>query len=252
MSAVPNLGFYRHFELDIAAAVTDQLGGCLDDMTPVPLSDAEALLHVPNEGGVYQLHHLEAPVYVGKAKSLQSRLRQHASDLDGRQNISRADVSFVCATLSPNWAPFGAEDILMRRASLAWQGSGFGNNDPGEQRDTTTINEGHWDVQFPIRLDWKCAEVKAGTYSAADLLKRVKRSLPFVLRFQRFGQGAHAPPHPAVEAANVTLPTDAMPFWEIMRLIVKALPGWEAVAFPGYAIFYQKGRVYNAHTHVLG
>lgn len=247
-----NNPWFGRFDLDIGRAITNQLGEFLDALKPEPFSNSLALADLPGSGGVYMLHHGGQPVYVGKAASLRSRLMQHASDLDGRCNISRKDVAFVCAELSPNWAPFGAEDILMRRANLAWQHSGFGNNDPGRRRDKSLIKPGHWDAQFPIRLDWRCEAVRSGTHSAAALLTTLKSSLPFVLRFQRATEGSsHAPPPDDVQAALVDIPQDAMPFWDIMRLIVDALQGWQATALPGYAIFYRESDDYPSAIAVL-
>jgi len=229
---------FGRFDLDIGLAIADQLGSFLDDLVPEPLSNAAAIAAIPGSGGIYRLHYQGVPVYVGKADSLRLRLSQHAGDFDGRRNITRQAVSFVCATLSKNWSPFGAEDILMRQARLAWQNSGFGNNDPGRRRDQSVVSANHWDALYPIRLDWN-SEFRAGDYSAADLLEGLKGSLPFLLRFEREGQGGYAPHFPEVLAATITLPVDNMPFWDIMALIVAELPGWQATALPGYAILYR-------------
>jgi hypothetical protein len=205
---------------------------------------------LPNNGGVYVLSHHRERVYVGKAASLRSRLEQHASDLDGRRNISRQDVAFVCAELSSNWAPYGAEEILMGRGRLPWQNSGFGNNDPGRNRDSSRIKMDHWDAQFPIRLDWPCSAIPAGVYDAARLLRMLKETLPFVLRFQREGS-SHAPPPPEVQAAVIEIQQAGMPFWELMRRLVDALPGWQATALPGYAIFYRETFDYPSALAIL-
>jgi hypothetical protein len=236
-----NTPWFGRFDLDIGQAIADQLSGFLEHLNPEPLSNSGALGTLPRTGGVYTLHHGGNPVYVGKAANLRTRLGQHASDLDGRRNIARGDVAFACAELSRNWAPFGAEDILMARARLAWQHSGFGNNDPGRNRDSSVIGPKHWDAQFPIRFDWRCDNVRAGPHNAAELLDLLKRTLPFVLRFQRaVERSSHAPPPADVQAATVRIPESAMPFWDIMGLIVAALPGWQATALPGYAIFYRE------------
>lgn len=244
-------GFGR-FDLDIGQAIAHQLGDFLDALTPEPLSNGLALRQLPPVGGVYELYHQGKQVYVGKADRLRTRLEQHASDLDGRRNISKNDVAFVCAELSSNWAPFGAEDILMTRARLPWQNSGFGNNDPGRHRDRSIVKANHWDAQFPIRLEWPCITILPGTHNAANVLTRLKRDLPFVLRFQRaVEQSSHAPPPSDVEAAYLQVPRAGMPFWEIMALFVAALPGWQATALPGYAIFYREAVDYPSALEIL-
>ena len=244
--------WFGRFDLDIGQAIADQLGAFLDALAPEPLSNSTALRGLPNNGGVYALSHGRERVYVGKAASLRSRLEQHASDLDGRRNISRQDVAFVCAELSSNWAPFGAEEILMGRGRLAWQNSGFGNNDPGRNRDSSRIKMDHWDAQFPIRLAWPCMQVSAGAYNAATLLRMLKDTLPFVLRFQRAAEGnSHAPPPADVQAATIEIPQDGMPFWDIMAQLVDALPGWQATALPGYTIFYREAVDYPSALAIL-
>lgn len=236
--------FFTRFDLDIPRAVAGQLGECLDRLTPLPLNSPQ-LGEVPTEPGVYRLHKDGRAVYVGKADNLRSRLAQHAGDLDGRQNISRADLSFVCATLSKNWATFGAEDVLMKSGTYAWQNTGFGNNDPGRERDTSKLDAGHWDLQYPIRFDWPCADIAAGEYSAAGLLDRLKKTLPFLLRVEKRSPGGKGGHKLQVIETRVQVPRASMPFRELFEIVVRTLPGWQGTIFPGYVILYEERETYR-------
>ena len=53
---------------------------------------------------------------------------------------------------------------------LPWNHSGFGSNDPGQQRDTTTYKQDHFDTQHPIRLNDCFVEFKVGKWSVAEAM----------------------------------------------------------------------------------
>jgi hypothetical protein len=236
---------FGHFDLDIARALKEQLQEFLSTLTPASLADRRALDNVPREGGVYRLLHNSLPVYVGKADdSLQERLRQHASDIDGRQGIQLSAVSFICASVSRNWSAYGIERQLIDSRTLPWQGSGFGNNDPGRERDTSRVKESHWDALYPIRLDWKCEQIDAKEYSVAELLREIKRAAPFVFRYQDIPKSDST-----LGSRRVRVPLANMAFWELVELVVGVMPGWQATALPGYTILYKENN--DRYLHAL-
>ena len=75
-----------------------------------------------------------------------------------------------------------------------------------------------------------------GEYSAYELLKSLKRGLPYLLRFEML----EGKPHPDHLAAKVKVPADGMAAKELLKLIAKKLPGWQATAFPGHMILYKE------------
>lgn len=63
--------------------------------------------------------------------------------------------------------------------SLAWNMSGFGANDPGRERDTTTLKNGHFDLLYPIDIDIPVEVEPVGSATpVSEVLSRLKRTLP--------------------------------------------------------------------------
>jgi hypothetical protein len=52
-------------------------------------------------------------------------------------------------------------------------------------------------------------------------------------------------PHPDHLVAKVKVLSDGMPARELLKLIAKRLPGWQATTFPGHMILYKEHRAYN-------
>jgi hypothetical protein len=76
------------------------------------------------------------------------------------------------------------------------------------------------------------------------VLKSLKGGLPYLLRFET----VEAKPHPDHIAAKVTVPNDGMPANELLKLVAKRLPHWQATAFPGHLILYKERRPYKHGT----
>ena len=234
-----------HFDLDIPVAIHHQLVEAFETLRPVPLSDWGTLAP-PAVRGVYGLHHEGKLVYVGKADRLDRRLGEHQAKLAGRQRISPDVVGATFLTVNPNWSAYAPEAVLVRHfrklGLCEWNGSGFGNHDVGRRRDTSAPND--FDRQFPIRLDWPCTNVGAGTHDVADLLGAVKVELPFLLRYDT--------KHPDLVDRAVRFAAPAPTVREVMHAVSAALPGWQATALPSHVIFYKEARSYaNAQGTVL-
>jgi len=131
----------------------------------------------------------------------------------------------------------------------AWNGNGFGQHDPGRERETTNKAPDGFDAQYPIRPDWKCDWIKAGEKNAAELLKAIKSDLPYLLRFQTAKQRA-TKPHPDYKDLTVSVPQDDMRARDLLCTITQALPGWQATAFPSHMILYKERRAYT-HGEII-
>jgi len=174
------------FRLSITRALADQLVTSLASLSPESLTQS-ALEALPHRAGVYQLYLADKMVYVGKADpSLPKRLTKHFWKLSGRENVDIADTGFTCLFVDEDLHAVAPERLLIDRfkadGKAPWNFNGFGNNDPGQQRDTTMFDSEHFDMIFPAGLDWCCREIVAGEYSASNLLSQVKSQCHLVKR----------------------------------------------------------------------
>lgn len=240
--------FQKHFDLDIPRAIKTQLVAFFESLDSAPLGDV-AVLHVAGGSGVYGLFLSGELVYVGKAGHLKRRLIEHRNKIGGRKNIALADVRFVCLTVNENWSAYAPEDILTRhyRASglCEWNGSSFGPHDPGRNRETTNKPTQGFDQRYPIKEDWPCDWLDAGTYPVLDLLLSLKENLPYLLRYQTSDGRSWRMGHEDFDGKMVTVPAAGLPADEVLRLVVRALPGWQATVFPSHMILYKEQRTYK-------
>lgn len=143
------VGFVE-LELDLLPALRREILEAIRGITLVPLISTN-IASVPDEQGVYFLYHKplhdgsDLPVYIGKTDSdagLRSRLQRHSYKLEGRANISSLEVYFRAVRLFV-FTPMDIEGDLIEHfggvQNINWNGSGFGSNDPGKERDTTRV-----------------------------------------------------------------------------------------------------------------
>lgn len=235
------------FRLSITEALKEQLAAAIATCTPAPL-DRSALANLRSSGGVYELYLRGARVYVGKAdRNLPDRLENHHWKIRGRRNIDVAEVTFVCAYVLEDLAATAPEELLIKKYAASaglWNTNGFGNKDPGRQRDTSRVKANHFDAMYPINLDWPCA-IPAGEYTAGRLLEHLKEDLPYTLRFERPGttQTAH---HHDLETSSVYVAEPVTAASALFASLCSALPpGWQLTALPGYVILYREQREYG-------
>jgi hypothetical protein len=231
---VPSSGEFRP---SITRALRDQLVTSLDALEPDPLTTTaiEALLRRP---GVYQLYHRDELVYIGKADtSLPRRLTKHHRKLSGREHIDIRDVRFAALYVYEDLKAVAPETLLIEHyralGRAPWNFNGFGNNDPGQNRDQTLFDAGHFDVQYPARLDWPC-EIEPRSYTARELLSLLKERLPYVVRFHRDA---------ILDDFHVTLTAPASAdqlFGLVANALREADSNWRVIALPGYVIVYPK------------
>jgi hypothetical protein len=248
--------FAVDFDLDIPQALAHQLVTAFTKVDLGPLSQSNVDTLDKGKQGVYQLFHMKKLVYVGKADNVRGRLNDHLQKLSGRRGINIADMGFCCLYISRNWTALAPEETLIkhyRKLGLAeWNGMGFGPNDPGRQREETEKPEDNFDTRFPIKDDWPCDFVSAGTWDVLQLLVVLKRNLPFLLRYEtdaeRTGSDKKAhytKGHQDFAGKTVQVPRAGMAVNDLLKLIVNELPGWQATVFPGYVTLYRETRDYK-------
>lgn len=244
------MAFFAHFEIDIVAALAEQLVVAFKQLDEGVLSEANVAL-VPPEQGVYMLFRNGTLVYAGKADNLNGRLSQHRRKIIGRRNIVIDEMTFKCLTVHKNWTALAPETSLIEHYKTQpglceWNGNGFGIHDPGRERETTNKHPDGFDSQFPIREDWPCANVQAQVWNVLDLLIKIKEELPFLLRYEveRNYRTGHA------DYNNVTLaiPANGMSATELLVLLTQTLPGWQSTRFPSHMILYKEVRDYTHGT----
>ncbi|GAA6154981.1 hypothetical protein NBRC116588_04540 [Pyruvatibacter sp. HU-CL02332] len=240
---------YKEFEFDLPEALLERLVNSFEEMDGGPLL-SETVADVPNEQGVYQLFLDNQLVYIGKTDAdagLNRRLARHAKKILHRRNLTPSRVSFKAIRVFVFTAMDLESDLIRHYGgtrNVAWNGSGFGSNDPGRRRDTSAVKDNHYDWQFPINIDEEIDfELEPGG-SVEDALSRLRLALPYVLRYetQEGGRAAHS------ELQQATL--DPSAGTTSCRLIVEQalskLPsGWQATALPGYVIIYREDRHYD-------
>ncbi|WP_433563213.1 caspase, EACC1-associated type [Nocardia sp. CA-151230] len=208
------------------------------------LTDA-ALSRLDDRPGVYQIYLKSADgerdrVYVGKSdRSVPERLLNHRRKIEGRRNIDISDVSFNYLLLDDDLSYVAPEFLLLRRShklgeTLPWNNAGFGNKDPGRQRDITRLKSGHFDALYPIDLSWSVrTDGQAELISVDSLLVQLKSELPYVFRYGLRDR--------ALENVLVELPQGDLSADGAFRLLAEALgDSWQITALLGYVVMYQE------------
>jgi len=221
------------FQLSVTRALRDQLLDALGLLDTAPLTEANLAI-VDSRPGVYQLFVNERLVYVGKAaRNLCERLDQHRKKLSGRRSNLLDFASFKCVYVSEDMDAIAPETMLIahyrQSGEAPWNFNGFGNKDPGKERDTSLVKADHFDSLYQIDLDLDLGFRVTDGEPLASAMKRFKGLLPYVFRF-------HAVPG----HLKATRPSDgptSVRDW--LAYFAEALPeNWSVVALPGYVIAY--------------
>lgn len=233
---------YAEFEFDLPGALLARLIEVLDGLDTAPLNNAN-LQGVPEEQGVYQLLLDDHLVYVGKTDAeagLHKRLTRHARKIMHRVGLDPSRVCFKAVRIFVFTAVDLESDLIHHYGgvrAIDWNGSGFGSNDPGRQRDTTKIDPKNYDARFPIDIDREMAFAIDIGETPASALVRLKDALPYTFRYQRS--------HADFEITKLAALSGPLTPRSAIRHIVEALPqGWQATALPGYIILYKEHRDY--------
>ncbi|MFB9832258.1 GIY-YIG nuclease family protein [Actinoallomurus acaciae] len=230
--------YHSDFTLSITKALGDQLADALDKLGTAPLSEA-SLQQLAEKAGVYQLYLRGEFVYVGKAdKSLPGRLRNHLRKLSGRRGLSLSEISFSCLYVAEDFSALAPEQLLINhhkgRGAIPWNNNGFGNKDPGRRRDDTTLKANHFDMTYPINLDYVVQGLTPGITPLHRLLEQVKAALPYNFRYERLA---------SFRSKTLTIPSADLTADWIFRRISGEIPGsWQVAALMGYVIMYDDRR----------
>lgn len=238
------------FEIDMIAALADQLVMSFDKLEIGPLT--EKTINTLSKGqGVYMLFHKKELVYVGKSKDLQKRLREHCEKISGRLNINVKEMGFKCLYVHKNWTALAPENSLINHYKrlatndCSWNGNGFGPHDPGREREKTNKAPDGFDALYPIKAVWVCDWIEAKEWNIKELLESLKSGLPYLLRYQTSNSKSWKAGHPDYNSKKITVPANNMFACDLLRLIVKELPGWQATEFPSHMILYKETENYK-------
>ncbi|MEU9744480.1 GIY-YIG nuclease family protein [Streptomyces niveus] len=226
--------YHKDFTLSITKALGDQLAAALDGLARAPLTEPN-IARLKEKPGVYQLYLNGEFVYVGKAdKSLPARLRNHLGKISGRRNIFPDEMAFSCLYVAEDFSALAPEQLLITHhkgmGDIPWNNNGFGNKDPGRQRDSTVLKRNHFDVVFPIDLDRPIEGLSPGETTLHELLEAIKAGLPYNFRY---GKSAD------FKARSVHVPSAAMIADEVFQLVSAEIPAkWQVAALMGYVIMY--------------
>jgi hypothetical protein len=240
---------FMAFELDLMKAVMDQLVPSLDALPEASLTN-QNVAALPDAQGVYVHFHEGAVRYIGKTDAeagLRTRLARHVKKFEHRRNIKPSDVAFKAVQVLVLTA-MDVETRLIGHYGAEWNGSGFGSNDPGRERETTNKPEQGFDARFPIEIDQPIGFLEPRVYTVHEALMALKEGLPYTLRYEVLGKGSHAyrlRPHLDYPASSITIGSGIMTVRSVMRSIVNSLPsGWQATEFVSHVILYKEQRGY--------
>ncbi len=237
---------YVDFEFDLPGALLSNLVRVLDGLLPATLAP-DFLACVPEAQGVYQLFLDARLTYIGKTDAdagLRSRLQRHYSKVQHRVSLDPSRISFKAIRIYV----FTAVDLEAQLINhyggypaVPWNGSGFGSNDPGRERDTTTYRDNHFDAQFPIDIERQLILEAPRSATAASVLAALKDRLPYVFRFQNAGNRSRRPHvdlDQTIVIGNVAGPVTTR---SLIRMVVAQLPpGWQATKLPSHVILYKE------------
>jgi hypothetical protein len=240
---------YREFEFDLPGALLVNLVAVIDSMAAGPLGP-EGIEVVPEAQGVYQLFLDDRLVYVGKtdaAAGLHKRLGRHCRKILHRRNLDPARVTFKAVRIFVFTAMDLEADLIRHYGgirALEWNGSGFGSNDPGRERDTTLVKDENYDGLFPIDIDLEINLTIAEGMTVAEALSLLKNAVPYLFRYEGAARRSRRS-HPDLENARVPAMEGVTTARRVLQHILTVLPpGWQATALPGYVILYKEDKAY--------
>lgn len=237
---------YVDFEFDLPEALLARLIQVLDGVGSAVL-DSGNVSDIPDAQGVYQLFLDEELVYIGKTDAeagLRKRLDRHRSKIQHRDGLDPNRVTFKAVRIYV----FTAMDLETQlihhyggQSNVQWNGSGFGSNDPGRERDTTKYKDDHFDAIFPIDIDRALDVGWPDLDSAAAIFATLKSTLPYTFRYQ--GASARSrKPHSDLEAAEIDLTgiEGESTARNVISEVLRQLPaGWQATQLPSHIILYK-------------
>jgi hypothetical protein len=234
---------FRSFEFDLPSALLEQLIGILDGMERAPLEPGTTGA-IPSAQGVYQLFHDGKLVYIGKTDAeagLPQRLSRHAWTIQSRHNLDVSEMSFKAVEVLV-FSAMDLESALIKhyknqKRTPAWNGSGFGNNDPGRKRDGTTLKSDGFDATYPINVDLPFDPPSASkALNAFEALASVMPCVPYKVRHEKTPEAIEE-----LKGTKFKVPGGPVTLRQIVEAICTSLPpGWQATRLPGRVIVYRE------------
>lgn len=241
---------YVDFEFDLPRALLERLIQILDGLKPVPLS-SEFLYDIPDTQGVYQLLLDGDLVYIGKTDAeagLRKRLDRHRLKIQHRNGLNPNQVAFKAVRIYV-FTPVDLETQLIKHyggpSAVRWNGSGFGSNDPGRERDTTGYKSNHFDALFPIDINRPLDLEIPAWDTAAGILSVLKTAVPYVLRYQGAGRGRRSPHSDLTDTMVSMSSISPVTTKAVIEAVVRQLPtGWQATYLLSHVILYKETKTY--------
>lgn len=241
---------FVEFEFDLPGALLQRLVDVFKDMADAPL-DAAVVATIPDAQGVYQLFFDGKLSYIGKTDAeagLYKRLTRHAKKIQHRIALDPARITFRAVRVFVFTAVDLETQLIKYYKTETWNGSGFGSNDPGRERDTTNYKADHFDAMFPIDIDRLLPGfVIPIEGTAAQVFQLLRDQIPYTFRAQGKAPKSRKP-HPDIASTRVTVPAGTPSTTrDIIRAVVRQLPpGWQAVRLPSHVILYKESKVYES------
>lgn len=237
-----SLAGFRILEFDLPSALLEQVLATFEGMDASGLT-AEATASIPNAQGVYQLFHCGKLVYIGKTDAeagLRQRLTRHAWAILSRHNLNVAEMQFKAVQVLV-FSAMDLETALIKHYKKlkhppVWNGSGFGNNDPGRKRDRTALKEDGFDALYPINIDLPLDITVEMPATAFEVLAALSSQLPFTVRHEKTDSALATLKGTQIGALGTVKNTR-----NIVARVCGALPtGWQATRLSGRVIIYQE------------
>lgn len=254
---------FLEFEFDLPGALKTELIRLIDGMD-TGLLQPDVTNDIPDAQGVYQLFYEDALVYIGKTDAeagLRTRLTRHAWKIKDRPSLT-GTVRFKAVRILVFTAMDLETQLIKHYRQLdpnaaPWNGGGFGSNDPGRKREETNASPEGFDATHPIDIDLPFENFPAGEYTVAEAASKLKRDLPYTLRFETlrdaWGRALRGSPHQDMIDRRVAIPPGPHTTRQLLQLFVQALgPDWQATKFASHVILYKESRPYAFGTPITG
>ncbi|MFD9374121.1 Eco29kI family restriction endonuclease [Streptomyces sp. NPDC059999] len=204
--------------------------------------------------GIFMLFRRSELMYVGKAdRSLPTRLATTRRKLEGRLGLDPEDFSFTYLYIEDDMTAVAPEQLIIKqlRGSIPWNANGFGNSDPGSNRDQATIKASHFDALHPINLNLPIRVTREPhetlTAESREIMeldtfaRKVKKELPYTLRL----------PMDSVKlgGTSIIVPQGPLSADQAFRIIARGLgESWQISALLGYVVVRKENDIYPSAT----
>jgi hypothetical protein len=244
---------FRTLEFNLPSALLEQVLNMFEDIAAAPLSNDDTAL-IPNAQGVYQLFHCGRLVYVGKTDAeagLKQRLSRHAWAIKSRHNLIVQEMAFKAIQV----LVFSAMDLetaliayyRKEKQPPIWNGSGFGNNDPGRRRDTTALKEDGFDALYPINIDVPIVIGWDGNSTAFRVLTILSQTVPYTIRHEKTDDALAE-----LNATYLRSMNGETTAREVISRVCAVLPaGWQATRLSGRVIMYRETEEHYPRGEVI-